>query len=72
MIQFLTIIIIQKNNLVTCSIMVSTKLKITLHRDSERMSKLDIPKELTAGKIPDDAKFELERHMQYIIEKYML
>ena len=46
--------------------------KITLHRDSEGMSKLDIPKELTAGKIPDDAKFELERHMQYIIEKYML
>lgn len=46
--------------------------KITLHRDSEGMSKLDIPKELTVGKIPDDAKFELERHMQYIIEKYML
>lgn len=46
--------------------------KITLHRDSEGMSKLDIPKWLTAGKIPADAKFELERHMQYIIEKYML
>lgn len=48
------------------------KKKITLRRDREGMSKLEIPRELTAGKIPDDAKFELENHMRYIIEKYGL
>ena len=44
--------------------------KITLHRNEDGFSKLEIPKVLTQGKIPDDAKFELEKHMQYIIEKY--
>lgn len=48
------------------------KRKLTLHRSEEGMSKLEIPKVLTQGKIPDNAKFELETHMQYVIKKYGL
>lgn len=48
------------------------KHRITLRRDNEGFSKLEIPEVLTQGKIPDNAKFELEKHMQYIIEKYGL
>lgn len=48
------------------------KRKITLRRDEEGVSKLEVPKVLTQGKIPDNAKFELETHMQYVINKYGL
>ena len=46
------------------------KEKLTLSRDMEGYSKLEIPTVLTAGKIPDNAKFELETHMEYVIQKY--
>lgn len=48
------------------------KQKVSLRRDDDGMSKLVIPKVLTEGKIPDNARFELETHMQYIIKKYGL
>ena len=48
------------------------KQKLTLHRDKEGMSKLEIPPVLLQGKIPDNAKFELETHMRYVISKYGL
>lgn len=48
------------------------KQKVTLHRDDEGMAKLVIPKALTGGKIPENAKFELETHMAYIVKKYGL
>lgn len=48
------------------------KQKVTLRRDDDGMSKLVIPKVLTDGKIPDNARFELETHMEYIIKKYGL
>lgn len=48
------------------------KQKITLHRDEEGYSKLVVPVVLTQGKIPDNARFELETHMEYVIKKYGL
>lgn len=48
------------------------KEKITLHRDQEGVSKLIIPDVLTRGKLPDNAVYELETHMEYIISKYGL
>ena len=48
------------------------KKKLTWHRDEEGLSKLEVPKVLTQGKIPDNAKYELETHMQYVISKYGL
>lgn len=48
------------------------KEKVTLHRNEEGLSRLVIPKALTTGKLPDNAIFELETHMNYIIEKYGL
>ncbi|MBM6926958.1 hypothetical protein [Pseudoflavonifractor phocaeensis] len=45
---------------------------ITLRRDEDGMAKLDIPRVLTEGKIPENAKYELETHMAYIIKKYGL
>ena len=33
---------------------------------------IEVPKVLTQGKIPDNAKYELETHMQYVISKYGL
>ena len=33
---------------------------------------LVIPKVLTDGKIPDNARFEMETHMEYSIKKYGL
>lgn len=48
------------------------KQKVSLRRDDDGMSKLVIPKVLTEGKIPDNARFELETHMEYIIKKYGL
>ena len=46
--------------------------KIVLRRNEEATSKLIIPDVLLNGKIPDNAVFELERHMDYIIKKYGL
>ena len=48
------------------------KQKIQLARDSEGMARLQIPKALTAAKLPENAIYELERHMDYIINKYEL
>lgn len=48
------------------------KEKLLLSRAMEGYSKLEIPSVLTAGKIPDNAKFELETHMEYIIRKYAI
>lgn len=48
------------------------KERITLHRNQEGMSKLIIPDVLTRGKLPDNAVYELETHMEYIINKYGL
>ena len=45
--------------------------KLTLHRQ-HGASKLTIPKELTDGPLPENAVYELETHMQYIIQKYSL
>lgn len=36
------------------------------------MAKLDIPRVLTDGKLPENAKYELETNMAYIIKKYGL
>ena len=48
------------------------KEKITFHRDAVGASKLVIPAILMNGKLPDNAVYELERHMEYIINKYGL
>lgn len=48
------------------------KGKVTLHREEDGVSKLIIPKVLTTGRLPDNAVFELETHMEYIINKYGL
>lgn len=48
------------------------KEKIQLIRTESDVSKLHIPKALTEKKIPDNAIFELEQHMAYIIKKYKL
>lgn len=46
--------------------------KVTFHRVECGMSRLQIPEAITNGKLPDDAVYELERHMDYIIKKYGL
>lgn len=43
-----------------------------LHRDESGVSKLVIPKVLTSGKLQNNAVYELETHMDYIIKKYGL
>ena len=48
------------------------KEKLLLSRAMEGYSKLEIPTVLTAGKISDNARFELETHMEYIIRKYAI
>ena len=48
------------------------KEKIKLRREEEGLSKLVIPAVLTRGKVPDNAVYELETHMEYIINKYGL
>lgn len=48
------------------------KEKIVLTRDESGVSKLIIPDVLTRGKLPDNAIYELEKHMDYIIKKYGL
>ena len=48
------------------------KEKVTLRREEEGMSRLIIPDVLTQGKLPDNADYELETHMEYIINKYGL
>lgn len=46
--------------------------KIRLKREEDGVSKLNIPPVLLRGKLPDNAVFELETHMAYIIDKYGL
>jgi hypothetical protein len=48
------------------------KGKIQLVRAETGRSKLVIPKALTEQKLPDNAIFELQQHMAYIIKKYEL
>lgn len=48
------------------------KEKITLRRKEEGVSRLVIPEVLTQGKLPDNAIYELETHMEYVINKYGL
>ena len=48
------------------------KGKVTLHRNQGGVSKLVIPEVLLSGKLPDNAIYELETHMDYIIKKYGL
>ena len=43
-----------------------------LHSINLAAEKLTIPKELTDGPLPENAVYELETHMQYIIQKYGL
>ena len=45
--------------------------KLTLHRQ-HGASKLVIPKELTDGPLPENAVYELETHMEYVIRKHGL
>lgn len=46
--------------------------KVTFHRDEQGMSRLQIPDAILNGKLPDNAVYELEQHMKYIINKYGL
>lgn len=48
------------------------KERFQLVREDASRTKLVIPAALTSQKLPDDAVFELEQHMQYIIKKYGL
>jgi len=48
------------------------KEKVTLRRKEDGVSKLIIPKVLTSSRLPDNAVYELETHMEYIINKYGL
>lgn len=46
--------------------------KIRLHREEDGVSRLVIPSVLLNGKLPDNAVYELETHMEYVINKYGL
>jgi RNA-directed DNA polymerase len=48
------------------------KEKVTFHRDEDGMERLVIPQALLDSKLPANAVFELETHMEYIINKYGL
>ena len=48
------------------------KQKVTVRRDGDGVSKLVIPDVLLSGRLPDNAVYELERHMEYVINKYGL
>jgi hypothetical protein len=48
------------------------KEKVTFHRNEDGMERLVIPQALLDGKLPANAVFELETHMEYIINKYGL
>ena len=48
------------------------KEKITLRRKEEGIARLQVPRALLEKKIPENAIFELETHMDYIIKKYGL
>jgi hypothetical protein len=47
------------------------KKKAAFHRDEEGLERLVIPPALLSGKIPANAVFELETHMEYIINEYL-
>ena len=46
--------------------------RVTFHRDAEGMSKLQLPDVITKGMLPDDAIFEIDIFMEYILNKYGL
>lgn len=46
--------------------------KVTFHREQDGAAHVLIPNWLTDGKIPDDAKFEIEHFLRYIKKKYGL
>lgn len=46
--------------------------KVTFHRDTDGVSRLQIPDVLITQKLPDNAIYELETYMKYIIAKYGL
>ena len=46
--------------------------RITFHREGDGVSKLHIPDAITKGKLPDDAIYEIDTFMEYIISKYGL
>ncbi len=48
------------------------KKQISLSRREEGVSNLKIPNTLLSGKLPDNAVYELETFMEYIINKYAL
>ena len=48
------------------------KEKITLKRNASGVSRLTIPDVLLQGRLPDNAVYELEHYMEYIINKYGL
>ena len=45
---------------------------VKFKRREAGQGKLEIPKELTEGKIPENAICELEAYMKYIVNKYGL
>lgn len=48
------------------------KEKITFKRASEGLAHVDLPKWLTDGKIPKNARFEIETYLEHIEKKYGL
>lgn len=44
--------------------------KVTFHRARDGTSHVKLPEWLTAGKIPDGARTEIEEHFKYIKKKY--
>ena len=49
-----------------------TAKKIRLKRTENEMSNLEIPEVFLTRKIPNEAKYELENYMKYVIKKYEL
>ena len=46
--------------------------KATFHRQEEGTAHVVIPKWVTARKLPDEAKYEIEHFLQYVKKKYGL
>ena len=46
--------------------------RITFHHIAEGMSKLQLPEAITKGMLPDDAIYEIDTFMEYIMSKYGL
>lgn len=48
------------------------KKKVTFHREEDGLTKLKIPDVILNGQIPDNAAYELETYIDYIMKKYGL